>query len=137
MKKQFFKTTAIKFYSTALITSMLVLGTLNSNAADKAETSSAAQVTYIGSSNNLIGFNVNYDNVAQENFTLELVDGQGRVLYTKKYNDKSFNKNIYLKNEGENIKVKFVIKAGKNTINQKFDIDSKVTMVEEVVVTKL
>jgi hypothetical protein len=137
MKKQFFRTTAIKFYSTALITSMLVLGTLTSNAADKAETSSAAQITYIGSTNNLMGFNVNYENVAQENFTLELVDGQGRVLYTKKYSDKSFNKNIYLKNEGENVKVNFVIKAGKNTINQKFDIDSKVKVVEEVVVTKL
>lgn len=138
MKKQFFKTTAIKVYSTALITSMLALSAFTpAHATEKTENASAAQITYVGSSNSLMTFNVNYNNLAEENFVLELTDDMGHVLFEKKFNDKTFNKNIVLKNVGDKVKVNFAIRAGKNTINQKFDIDSQTRLVEEVIVTKI
>lgn len=138
MKKQFFKTTAIKFYSAALISSLLTLSSFTpANASDKSEKASPAQVTYVGAENNLLTFNVNYDNVAEENFVLELIDDQGQLLYQKKYNDKSFSKKILLRNLGETTKISFIIRVGKDTISQKFDIASQVKTVEEVIVTKL
>ena len=137
MKQQFLKKSAIKFFVTAAITSALALGTINPAAASGETDNAKAAISYKGNSKDLLTFNIQYNNPTGEVFILELTDDQDRILYSNKFNDKVFDKNIMLKNLGEKVRVNFVVKAGKNTVNQKFDIEPKVRMVEELIVTQL
>jgi hypothetical protein len=137
MKKQFFKTTAIKAYSTALLTSALLLTGFNPAQATAKQTNSGkAEVSYVGSTNNLVTFNVNYDNTSEENFVLELTNDQGEVLFLQKFNDKTFNKNFLIRHEGDKCRIYFTIRAGKNTTTQKFELNPQPKQIQEIVVTK-
>jgi hypothetical protein len=138
MKKELYIARPAKFYSTALLTSMLFFcGIIDVAASTGTEAENKAQIVYVGSTNSLMTFNVNFNNIEDEKFVLELSDDHGEVLYRNTFTGKDFNKNIYLKNLGDKCKVKFTIKAGKQTINQQFEIDSQTRLIQETVVTKI
>ena len=140
MKKQFFKAVSVKTYATALLTSIILLSAFTkAGATESADSAQSAKVTYIGLKGKMVGFNVNFTNTVTDKFVLELIDEEGKILFYRKISDKNFNKDIYLKNEGEgdHCKVKFIIKAGKNEFNHGFDISTKQTFVEDLVVTRL
>ena len=137
MKKQSFKTSTIQFLATATITAALAFGTINQAAASGNTENAKAAIIFKGTSKDLLTFNIKYNNPTGEVFILELTDDQDRILYSNKFNDKVFDKNIMLKNLGEKVRVNFAVKAGKNSSNQKFDIEPKVRLVEELIVTQL
>ena len=138
MKKQFINTANIKVHSCALLGSFLLLTGFNpANASGKDYKPLDAKITYVGSQSNLLTFNIDYNNVEETPFVLELTDDNGQILFQKKFTDKSFNKNILLKNIGEMVTVNFSIIAGKKVINQLFTIATEAKLVEDVVVTKL
>lgn len=138
MKKQFINTANIKVYTSALLVSFLLLTGFNqANASGKDYKPLDAKITYVGSQSDLLTFNIDYKNVEETPFVLELTDDAGQVLFQKKFTDKTFNKNIFLKNLGDMTKVSFSIIAGKKVINQTFNIATETKMVEDVVVTKL
>lgn len=139
MKKKLYVARPNKFYSAALLTSMLFFSGIMdvAAAATGTEVENKAQIVYVGSANSLVTFNVNFSNIENEKFVLELTDDHGEVLYRNTFTGKDFNKNIYLKNLGDKCKVKFTLKAGKQTINQQFEIDSQTRLIEETVVTKI
>ena len=115
----------------------MLTGFNRANATDTAYKPSEAKITYVGSQSNLLTFNIDYANVEETPFTLELTDDDGKLLFQKQYTAKSFNKNLLLKNMGEMVKINFTIKSGKKVINQMFSIDTHSKLVENVVVTKL
>lgn len=137
MKKQFFKTANIKVYTSALMVSFLLLTGFQSQAAGNDFNQSDAKITYVGTESNLLAFNIDFKNVEESPFIVELTDDFGHLLFKKKYTGKMFNKNIFLKNIGDLSRVNFTIKAGKKVVNQTFNIATQVKMVEDVVVTKL
>ena len=138
MKKHILNIANIKVYTSALLVSFFLLTGFNrANATDTAYKPSEAKITYVGSQSNLLTFNIDYANVEETPFTLELTDDDGKLLFQKQYTAKSFNKNLLLKNMGEMVKINFTIKSGKNVINQLFTIDTHSKLVENVVVTKL
>ncbi len=117
---------------------MLLFSNINhASGAIKNDSSQAATITYAGVSNSLMTFNVSYSNPDAEVFAIELTDDQGRILYQKKFDEKNFNKNILLKNMGEKVRVNFTVRAGKNSTKERFDIEPRVKVIEEFVVTKL
>lgn len=136
MTKQFSKTNLINFLATALLTGALTLGSINPASANGNNNTKPA-ISFTGVKDDLLTFNIKYNNPSGDYFILELVDDQERLLYTNKFNDAAFNKNIALKNMGEKTRINFIVKAGKNTANQKFDIEPKVKVVEELIVTQL
>lgn len=140
MKKQLFKFGVVKAYTIALLTSIILISSsVNATAIESADTAKDSHVTYLGVRDDMMAFNVNFSNALPDGFELELRDGEGELLYYKKYTDMNFNKYIYLKNvsESEEIKVKFIIKAGKRVFNQAFEITTKQTFVQNQVVTRL
>lgn len=140
MKKQLFKVVNLRVYATALLTSVIFLGSFtNANATDSPDTVGQSQVAYLGLKDDLIGFNVSFENTISNKFILALTDGEGRILFSKKFSEKNFNRNIYLKNisDDDKTKVQFTIVAGKNVYNQAFDINNKKMFVQDFVVTKL
>lgn len=138
MKKQFFKTTSIKVYTTALATSLILLtGFSAARAADKIATNSNAQISYVGAENNLLAFNINFKNEEELSFTIKLTDELGQVWYKKSFTDKNLDKNIFIKNIGDITKLNFTIISAKNSLNQSFEINTQTTVVEEVIVTKI
>ena len=138
MKKQFINTANIKVYTSALLVSFLLLTGFNqANASGKEYKPLNAKITYVGSESDLLTFNIDYANVEETPFTIELTDDDGRLLFQKKFTGKSFNKNILVKNIGERANVNFSIIAGKKVINQLFTIVTKTKLVEDVVVTRL
>jgi hypothetical protein len=140
MKKQLFKVVSVKAYATALFTSAILLISFTSaKASESPDTVRQSQVTYLGLKGDLIGFNVNFDNTTSNKFVLELTDGEGRILFAKKFSEKNFNRNIYLKNVGDDdkTKVQFTIVAGNKVYKESFDINTKKTFVQDFVVTRL
>lgn len=138
MKKQSINTVNFKVCTSALLVSFLLLTGVNpANASGKDYKPLDAKITYVGSQSNLLTFNIDYNNVEETPFVLELTDDNGQILFQKKFTDKTFNKNIFVKNMGETAKINFSIIAGKKVINQKFNITTEAKLVEDVVVTKL
>lgn len=138
MKKQFINTANIKVYTSAFLVSFLLLTGFNpANASGKDYKLLDAKISYVGSQSNLLTFNIDYNNVEETPFVLELTDDNGQILFQKKFTDKSFNKNIVIKNIGETVKVNFSIIAAKKVMNQLFNITTETKLVEDVVVTKL
>ena len=138
MKKQFFNTANIKVYTSALLVSFFLLTGFNQAQASGNDYMPAeAKITWVASESNLITFNVDYKNNEETPFVLELTDDSGLLLYKQKFTEKTFNKNIYLKNMGEMVKVNFRIRSGKKVINQTFNITTETKLVENVLVTKI
>lgn len=138
MKKQFFNTANIKVYTSALLVSFFLLtGFNNAQASGKDYMPAEAKITCVASESNLITFNVDYKNNEETPFVLELTDDSGLLLYKQKFTEKTFNKNILLKNMGEMVKVNFSIRSGKKVINQTFNITTETKLVENVLVTKI
>ena len=138
MKKQFFNTANIKVYTSALLVSFFLLTGFNkAQASGKDYMPAEAKITCVASESNLITFNVDYKNNEETPFVLELTDDSGLLLYKQKFTEKTFNKNILLKNMGEMVKVNFSIRSGKKVINQTFNITTETKLVENVLVTKI
>ena len=138
MKKQLFIARPVKRYSAALLTSLiLIVGIFDAQATDKVEKANTSAISYVGLQNTILTFNVNYVNQTEDRVVVELSDERGDVLYRRVYKEKEINKNIYLKNAGDKCKLTFTIKAAKETITQKFEIEPHTTVVMENVVTPL
>ncbi len=138
MKKQYFSTTNIKVYTTALATAfILTTGFTPAVASENSANTDKAKITFVGSEKNILTFNIDFKNEEELPFVLALTDEMGQVLYQKKFTGKTFNKNILLKSMDESSMVNFTIKTPNKTITQKFDIGTETKWIEEVVVTKL
>ena len=140
MKKELFIARPSRLYSTALLTSLLVFGGIvdaRKHEAMTGENLNGACIHYVGSTNSLLTFNVYYHNAAAEKLVLEITDDNGEVLYKDSFTDAVFNKNIYLRNLGDNCNVCFILNAGKQTLTQTFEIFSQTKLIQENVVTKI
>ena len=139
MKKELYIARPGRLYSTAVLTSMLLFCSItDANAmVNKQDPTDKVQISYIGLTNDLMTFNVNFNNIRGENFVLELTGDHGEVLYQKTYNDTTFNKNICLKSAGEKCRVNFTVSACKHTFTQRFEIESQTRLVNEMIVSKI
>jgi hypothetical protein len=93
-------------------------------------------VKYTGvDANNQLSFNVKYLNPAGSTFTLVVLDEAGETLFKAFYDNRSFNKTFKLPKSEVN-KVTFVIEDSKNGVKEKFTVNVKTSVKEEVIVSK-
>lgn len=140
MKKQLFIARPAKFYSAALLTSMLFFSGIvdaKANGFPDDDNGKTTRISYVGTKNNLVTFNVNFNNVNEEKFQLVLTNDQGDVLFRESFIDKIFNKNIYVRIEGDRSTINISLKAGKQNFNQKFEIEAHTRFVSETIVTRV
>ena len=141
MKKQSIQTLAKRFFLGNLLAAALFLSAnaktqsahINpayAPAADKVE------VKYTGvDNNNQLSFNVKYSNPTASSFTLVVLDENGEPLFKGYYGDKNFSKTFKLPKSEVN-KVTFVIEDNKNSVKEKFTVNVKTNVTEEVTVSK-
>ena len=132
---------AKKFFVGNLIAATLFLSA-NANAATakpvtiSINADNKVEVKYTGVDQyNQLSFNVKYNNPTGTAFYLTVLDENGEALYKGVYADKQFDKTFKLP-KSEVSKLTFLIEGGKESFKQKFDVNIKTQVVEDVVVSK-
>lgn len=137
MKKQPIQTIAKRFFLGNLLAAAMFL---SANAAtgttEKAVEGNKAEVKYVGvDKQNQLSFNVKYSNPSGNTFNLTVLDENGEAIFKSYYGDKNFDKTFKLP-KSEVSKLTFVIEDGKDSIKQKFDVNVKTQVIEDVIVSK-
>lgn len=94
-------------------------------------------VSYLGSTEKGIVFNVNYANPQSSKFSVVVRNAAGDELYRETYKSKDFNKNFVLNIPSEDINnaaVTFELVGGKNEVKKSFDINSSVYTTQNITV---
>jgi hypothetical protein len=115
---------------------LTVLSVISVHAQTVADTTSPApaSVTYLGSANEQMAFNLKYDNAAGEKYAITILDSEGTTLFVGTFSEKNFSKTFKVPSEIGNIT--FIISNPKNKSDKKFAVTTERRMVEEVYVTK-
>lgn len=133
MKKQSIQTIAKRFFLGNLLAAAVFL---SANAATINPANDKAEIKYTGVDKyNQLSFNVKYSNPTGNTFNLTVLDENGELLFRGFYGDKQFDKTFKLP-KSEVSKLTFVIEDGKDSFKQKFDVNIKTQVIEDVVVSK-
>ena len=97
----------------------------------------SATVKYLGMQDDLLIFNVSYDNPKGDKFVVAVKDQDGTQLYQNLFKDKAFNKQFRLPKTDRD-KVIFVIRNGQEApIVKTFTVNVDSHFVQEVAIKKL
>jgi hypothetical protein len=92
-------------------------------------------IHYMGTSNELAAFKLQYQNNSGKSFVLTILDGEGEVLFDKVYTDSLFSKII--KAPAEIGRLTFIIRDNRYRNQKKIAVNMKSRFVEEMSVTRL
>ena len=92
-------------------------------------------VTYLGSGDEQMSFNMKYENAAGAKFLLTVRDSEGEILFDQVFTDKKFNKTFKVPSEMG--KLSFVLRDMKTKQQQTIEINTERRFVEEVSVTRV
>ena len=92
-------------------------------------------VTYLGSGDEEMSFNLKYENIAGAKFLVKVLDSQGEVLFDQVFTDKKFNKTFRV--PAELGKLSFVIRDIKTRVQKRVEVSTERRFMEEVSVTKV
>jgi len=92
-------------------------------------------VKYVGTTDNHVVFQVNFENPTGEKFSLIIKNDNGDVVYHQQFNETHFAKNVYFENTDTDIAPTFVIRNANNEIVRQFRVVKTVT--ENTTVTSL
>ena len=102
------------------------------------ENSSKPVVKYLGTENNQLAFQVDFDNTTDRSFNISIKDEDGNLMYADRFKEKKFSKK-FLVNPSEygTMKLTFVVTTLNDRQSQVFNINTNSRVVDDVVVTKL
>lgn len=104
---------------------------------DASQKESPVAVKYLGAQDDMILFNVSYNNPGADKFCLIVKDQDGAALYQRVFNDKSFYKQFRLPKADRN-KITFIIRNYKDAdIARTFEVNVNSHFVEDVAVKKV
>ncbi|TDH23077.1 hypothetical protein EXU57_18670 [Segetibacter sp. 3557_3] len=103
----------------------------------KDSVSSAANIRYLGATEHLLTFSVDFLNPEGKPFILEVKNEQNETLYRHSYDTKNFSRKIYLQKTPEQGLVSFGIRMNKEVIKETFSIRPQTKVVENLVVKRL
>jgi hypothetical protein len=92
-------------------------------------------VKYVGTDDNRVVFQVQFDNPTGEKFALIIKNDNGDVVYHQQFNGTHFAKNVYFENTDEDIEPTFIIRNAKNEVVRQFHVVKTIT--ENTTVTSL
>ena len=104
----------------------------------KAAKVSPVEVKYLGQINMQPVFQVDINNEKQEQLSVVLKDRYGNFLYSERFSGKSFSKKFQIASgETDDMKLTMLVSSKGDKKIQSFEINNVVTVVEDVVVTKV
>ena len=92
-------------------------------------------VKYVGTTENNIVFQVQFENPTGEKFSLIIKNDNGDVVFHQAFNETHFSKNVYFENTDSDIQPTFIIRNANNEIVRQFRVVKTVT--ENTTVTTL
>ena len=95
----------------------------------------APVVTYLGSGDDQMSFNMKYDNASGGKFFVIVKDSEGEVMFNQSFKDKTFNKTF--KVPADMGKLSFVVRDVTSKTEKKIEISTERRFVEEVSVTRV
>ncbi len=136
MKKQSFVIIRKVFYTSFFSLSIFLASIVPAYASDS--DTAKAEIKYTGKQDKYLTFDVNFRNEDSKKFVVQLIDKDSQeVLYDRAFFDSSLSKTIYLLVEDTNCTVTFRIRKGRELHEQSFNINNKISMVDDMMVTKL
>ena len=145
MKKQTLNNIAKKFFVGSILAAALFLSSQSKVYANNnnprnftaEKTNENASIKYVGNNQDNLLFNVKYNNVSGETFTLSVYDESGELIYSTVSKVKEFSKTYALPKAVDASKITFSIRSGKTNYRQSFDVNINTSVVENVVVSKI
>lgn len=108
-----------------------------STASGAGPTDNAAMVKYLGTQDDMLVFNVAYDNPQGSKFLVTIKDQDGNQLYQRFFNDKSFYKEFKLPKTDKD-KVVFILRNGQEApVVKTFAVNVSSRFVQEVAIKKI
>ncbi len=136
MKKQSINNIAKRFFLGNLLVAALFLSASANTGTNTVTSADKVEVKYTGVDvNNQLSFNVKYANPSGNTFSLVVLDENGDQLFKSAYGDKKFEKTFKLP-KSEMSKVSFVIEDSKISYKEKFDVNIKTRVIEDVIVSR-
>jgi len=135
MKKQFL-TGVSKIFTSLFLASILFCSAVKAGEKNSGKTN-VSELKYVGKIHGQPVFQLNIDNLQQEDLYLSLEDEIGNVLYTEKFNAANYSKKFQFNLSGNSTtKIKMNLSTKTNRQTQVFEINNVQTFVEDVVVKK-
>ena len=123
-----------------LICSSLFFLTASAASAQSATQDSAVSpvtVKFLGTQDDMVVFNVSYDNPSGNKFMVVVKDQEGGTLYNNMYSKKTFYKQFRLPKTDGN-KITFIIRNFRDAdIARTFEVNVNSRMIEEVAIRKM
>lgn len=136
MKQTSIQTIAKRFFLGNLLAAALFLSAHAATVSPANVASDKVEVKYTGVDKyNQLSFNVKYSNPTGNTFNLTVLDENGESIFKGFYGDKQFDKTFKLP-KSEVSKLTFLIEDGKESFKQKFEVNIKTQVIEDVVVSK-
>ncbi len=136
MKMQSINTIAKRFFLGNLFVAALFLSASAKTSNSPLTSPDKVEVKYTGVDvNNQLSFNIKYANPSGNSFNLVVLDENGDQLFKGVYGDKKFDKTFKLP-KSETSKVSFVIEDVKASYKEKFDVNVKTRVIEDVIVSR-
>ena len=139
MKKQSITNIAKRLFFGNLLAAALFLST-GANAAPSHTTKvfdpAKVEVKYTGTDKeNLLSFKVKYLNPTGSTFALSVLDEDGEPLFKAYYSDKSFDKTFKLPKAAIS-KLTFLIEDSRNAVKEKYTVNIRTSVQEEVIIDR-
>jgi hypothetical protein len=133
MKKTFVKIISRKTLTATILTgsSAFDSSALNNNM-EIVSSNIHSNVDFKGASEDAFLFDVKIDNPDAEEFSLEIRDDNGKILFSKNYSETNLTKEIKLSNEELTAHYNFIIKTKNNEPEQTFVVSITTKISEEV-----
>lgn len=134
--KSTFKKPLNRVIALAAIVSVIVLSSFTSLFANdnSKKASDAYSISYAGTTNAGIVFNLKFENPTASKFNVVLKNDAGEVLFQQEYKDKNFDGNIVLAKEEGDGHITFAIVSSAAKYTENFTIKTITKTVDEVVV---
>ena len=137
MKTQSITTIAKRFFlGNLLAAAMFLSANASVHTNNVFEPTDKVEVRYTGvDRENQLSFKVKYSNPSGSSFSMSILDENGESLYKGFFNDKSFDKTFKLPKSEAN-KLTFLIEDVKNSVKEKYTVNIKTSVMEEVTVNR-
>jgi hypothetical protein len=144
MKKTIVSILSRKFVPSILIASALMaFAPLTGNATsitpiEIVSNNNTTSVQFAGSAVNGLMFDVKINNLNGDKFKLVVRNGEGEVLFSKDYADKTFSKKIkILKDDSYGSTFSFNIVSDNKALETTYQVNATTKVVDDVIITKL
>jgi hypothetical protein len=130
------KVLAVALTALVVIVSNPLASKANDGGSKKASINDAqVSVTYVGTADDNVVFQVQFDNPTGEKFSLIIKNDNGDVVYHQQFTGTHFAKNVYFENTDGEIEPTFIIRNSNNQVVRQFHVVKTVT--ENTTVTSL